>query len=414
MSVHTIYLLLLVLLGGCAAVPATTPPPTLPSLRPTTAATTAPTSTVLPTPTPAPARLLPAPLYVLAEQQIWRVPADGSAPAQITREADFVVEFGVSPASGNLAYVIGQNQYNGDSLVLSDGQGTQRRVLLADTPGVSHPRWLPTGSLLAFARGATPDFSDPGGIYLLDTSDPSASPVLLLANPPLDPNNPPIGEAYEPVLPLAWSPTGEALLIQQGFALAVLWRDQGTVVPLQHPMPAIGRLPCCDAAWYPAGDALVVASQGNMVLGSTAPGLWRANARTGTAALLDTGYPDSYTLALSPYANAEQIGFFAAPSNEIPPPGSAAVPLTMHTLDAPASVLPVRADAHALREAYWAPDLQGAAVLAVDSSAAQTELVLLWLERADAPPPPIELFRFPGDQFVVTLQGASPQMAWGK
>ncbi len=414
MPIRMLYLILL-LLGGCAAVPATTPPPPRPSPHPTTAATTAPTATVLPTLTPAPTSLLPAPLYVLAEQQIWRVPADGSTPTPITHEADFVVEFAVSPESGSLAYIIGQNQYSGDTLVLADGQGAQRRILLNDAAGISHPRWLPDGSLLAFARGSTPDFRDPGGIYLLDTSDPTATPVLLLANPPLDPANPPIGEAYEPVLPLAWSPTGEALLIQRGFTLAVLWREEGTVVPLLRPLPAVERLPCCDAAWYPAGDALVVASQGTMILGSTEPGLWRADARTGTATFLATGYPDDYTLALSPAATDEQVGFFAAPSDAIPPPSSAAVPLRMHMLtSAAATALLVRDDAYPMREAHWAPDLRGAVVLAVDARADQTELVLLWLEQANTPPPPVELFRFPDAPFGNTLQGASPQLAWGK
>src|SRR5215207_1316806 len=144
----------------------TTPAPTVavqqPTVAPTTGApTTAPTAqppavTAAPTSRPAPVGALPAPLYVLEGGQVVRIDVDGTTKTTLTDERPFtpgalaITDLAVSPVDGALAYVL--QGANGNTLVMTDANGTNRRVLLENEP-VATPRWSRDGSAVAVQIG---------------------------------------------------------------------------------------------------------------------------------------------------------------------------------------------------------------------------------------------------------------------
>lgn len=412
--------LMLAMLGlflvGCGTTPAATPAPARPTAAPVPTATAAPP---LPEPTlPDGATggdmALPAPLYLLADQQLVRIDAPNRVTPVPLLDASFVIEFDVSLATSRLAYTLGQNQYTADTLMIADGDGSQPRQIAANRFGISQPRWSPDGTQLAFAEGVSADFSDTGGIYLLDVTDPAAAPTRLLANPPIDPSNP-SGAEYQPVAPLAWSSRGDALLVQQGFGLAVLWRDTGAVVPLLQSPQA--PLPCCDAVWTSDGQQVLVASVGNLQLGTVSPGLWQADARTGASTPLVSSDADgAYRLAQAPYPLASGRVRMLGNTTAVPPmAGGMHLPqLRMQQYQPDGSVATLREELYPVRDVRWATDGRGAAVLTGDyeQGAPFATYTLLWLDAGGMPPVP--LHRYTGDPFNVSLQGAKQLLRWGQ
>ncbi len=412
--------LMLAMLGlflvGCATTPAATPPPAPPPVAPVP---TAPAAPPPPEPTPPDGAtggdvVLPAPLYLLADQQLIRIVAATAITPVPLLDAGFIIEFDVSPATNRLAYTLGQNQYTADTLIIADGDGSQPRQIAANPFGISQPRWSPDGTQLAFAEGVSADLSDTGGVYLLDATDSAAAPTRLLANPPLDSSNP-SGAEDQPVAPLAWSPRGDALLVQQGFGLAVLWLATGELVSLRHATQE--QLPCCDAVWTSDGQQVIVASVGNMQLGTVSPGLWQADARTGASTpLVRSDATGEYRLAQAPYPLASGAVRMLGNTTAVPPmAGGMHLPqLRMQQYNPDGSVATVREELYPVRDVRWATDGRGAAVLTGthEQGAPFATYTLLWLDAGGMLP--VLLHRYTGDPFNVSLQGAKPLLRWGQ
>ena len=153
---------------------------------------------------------LSAPLTFLRDGQIWRLPVGGSTAIQITREAEVVESFDVSPADGALVYV------TGNKLIWADAQGGSRRELLAGpglppvrdtlaalndpahiTGALRTPIWSPDGARVAYVQN---------GLTILTVA--TGAVERLWRNPPL----PATSEVQLVESVLSWSPDGQHLL----------------------------------------------------------------------------------------------------------------------------------------------------------------------------------------------------------
>lgn len=250
-----IILILSVVLAACGG-PSIAPVPTT---IPTSAPTTAPVEpTAAPTTAPQPAAVLPAPLYILEGGQVVRVEIDGVTRTTITAEQAFtegavaVAELTVSPADGTLASIV-QGPDGRNTLVLSDGNGQNRRELISDAP-IGAPRWSVDGSAIAVQASVfgTADSPWQGGIWVVSAFSGEAR--LLLASDPYPSDG--AGEAWG-YAPEAWSPDGSKLLVSR-FSLTVevceagiLDIASGALTLLEHPEGASPRLSlqCAGGAW---------------------------------------------------------------------------------------------------------------------------------------------------------------------
>jgi dipeptidyl aminopeptidase/acylaminoacyl peptidase len=266
--------------GRATAVPPTTEPTVA---APTVAPTTAPTSA------PAPVGVLPAPLYLLENGQIARLEVDGQTRTPITDEEPVaaemlaIIEFAASPVDSSLAYVL-QGIDGGNTLIVTDAEGQNRRVLLQNVP-LSAPRWSPDGSALAvqmfppFASGSPWQ----AGVYVVSVFSGEAR--LIIANDPVPADGASMAWGYAPE---AWSPDGSKLLVNR-FSLvaetceaAVVAIDSGTLTTFQAPedeTPPL-RVQCTSGAWDAdsSGYYTVLRAPG---LSPPVPGLYRADATTG-------------------------------------------------------------------------------------------------------------------------------------
>ncbi|RPI35229.1 MAG: hypothetical protein EHM70_00325 [Chloroflexota bacterium] len=96
--------------------------------------------------------LLPAPVYFLSSQsgsqQIWRAEVEDLALTQVTHFAEPVVEFGISPATGRLAFI------KGDSLWLADETGANPQAVSLAKIHYSQEDRI-TGTMLAWSPDGT-------------------------------------------------------------------------------------------------------------------------------------------------------------------------------------------------------------------------------------------------------------------
>jgi len=115
-------------------------------------ATNAPAPTVAPQPTAAaPTALLPAPVYLLDDGQIWRMERDGQTRRQLTFESSDILDFTIGATDNALAYVIGTGAAS--TLVLLDASG--RTELMRGS--VWGPQISPSGEQIAFERDEPTD-----------------------------------------------------------------------------------------------------------------------------------------------------------------------------------------------------------------------------------------------------------------
>jgi hypothetical protein len=228
--------------GQLVVPPVTEPPRPIPS--PATAPRRGPTPTVGLPSGPAPsskaaaARVMPADLYYLAGEprQVWRIPASGGAPEQLTHAAAPVDTYAAS-SSGVLATVA-----NGAlELVLP---GTAPRPLAP--AGAAAPVWSADGRRLAYSAD---------GVQVLDLATGRTTTVA------------PEGT------PIAWSRDGQWLLLRLpdgGLVVVHLRTGARQRLPVV-PAAAAGWLPDRDVIWLAGPGLRLVSIQGTMTVVALLP-----------------------------------------------------------------------------------------------------------------------------------------------
>jgi hypothetical protein len=389
------------ILAACARpLPPTPTPLDPPAATPTAPATAlpSPTALLLPTSTLPPlADLLPAPLYFIDAGQIQRLEIDGVTRRRITNElaprltAGAVREFDIAP-NGDLAYVIATRE-GGTALITSDALGRQRRVLY-ERPGVdiSNPRIAPDGRDVAVRL--TPDPARVadlfGGVYLLPllphvvvtapatplpdlflpfVTSPAAQPRLLHPDDILDANaNPPSRQ----FIPLRWSPDGKRLVFDGLYfsnttcSLALKDLESGALLTPGSPIED-AVLACGTAVWTRDGSTLMTNLQplGMPVL---ATGLWQVLPWDGPVVpLLSQQAGEQRQMIIFPHQTASDgIYMFLTRTTQQPDPSySPPLRYTMHQYAFDGSIVALRDDSYDLREAQWAADDSGAAIVYV-------------------------------------------------
>jgi dipeptidyl aminopeptidase/acylaminoacyl peptidase len=296
---------------GQTATPAPTVAVQQPTAAPTTAApTTAPTAqppavTAAPTSEPAPAGALPATLYVLEGGQVVRIDVDGTTKTTLTDEQPFtpgalaITEVAVSPADGALAYVL--QGTNGNTLVMTDANGKNRRVLL-ENQSVASPRWSRDGSAVAVQVGQ-PSASDTpwkSGVWVFSAFSGEARQLIASDPAPTDDAD----EAWI-YAPEAWSPDGRKLLIGRFSQMVelcdaaivdVLTGELTTLQPLAAAAAPL-RVQCAGGVWAADSSGVYVVLRGPG-LSAPEPGLYLANAEDGTLSPVISAQPAAEQLAL--------------------------------------------------------------------------------------------------------------------
>jgi len=254
-----IWWLFIILCTACTSAPDAAPlrSTATPSVeQSTTAPTIFPTiaSTVPPTAAPS-GTGLPAPVYLIANEQVMRLEPDGNRLTQITYEPQPVYDLSVA-TDGTLVYL------TGNELVALDGRG--RRTLLREQ-AISLPRISPDGQQIAYhltnpAPGLVIGRNDsPDGIYLSQIS--GGRPSLLIAYDP----EPDVADFSHPAwryLPVAWSPAGERLLLY-----AVMRPEMGIpggeAVIIGPDVSPVRTFSCCEEElWSVDGREIAVAGGG--------------------------------------------------------------------------------------------------------------------------------------------------------
>ncbi len=381
-------LAILVSLCACGSVDVAEETPTPPAPTAASAAPSAtPSAVVLPSATPAPVEpsatldstaLLPAPLYVLSNQsgsyQVWRLGRDGTTVEQITDEPESVQSYSVSPVDGAVVYV------SDNMLLLVDAHGEQRTVLFAP-PTVDatssdsgalykttllDPVWSPDGLTIAVRYG---------GLALVPRS--GGEPTLIWPDLPETRSDVvdffPLRELYGPV---EWSPDGQRMLMAvnympEGGTLAVFDFSTTSVITLTSPDGMV----CCDAHWTADGTAILYANSG---FGMVPPGLWRADARTGSSKrLVPVAEAGPWTLVAAPLQRSDGavLALVQQTDSEAVAAGEMPRALKLSRIAVDGSIQPLSDEEFDVVWATWLPDRSG--MVAQDF----TESAPLWLLR---------------------------------
>ena len=298
--------------------------------------------------------LLPHSLYFLGTdaaglRQVFRLERDGTTQKQLTSETVNVVNFGVSPADGSVAYVA-SNQ-----LLLINADGTNRHMLVdggvvdENNPflnNITNPVFSPNGQSLAYGYK---------GLNLYSLSSGASNMVI---ENQIDDSNSSFLFPTELYWPERYSPDGTKLLITLGYyegASAAIYdpASRGMV----RLTGAEGALICCDAMeWSADGTSVYSASPAAGMFNS---GLWKVDPTSGTVTTLFTSNFDSssFLYADEPYLapDGQLYFFFAETTNEL----NSRTPLQL-VRTAPDGVTGrtiLRPDTFELmNEALWAPD----------------------------------------------------------
>lgn len=362
-----------------ATVAPTTPPATI-APAPTTAPTTAPTATLPPAATAAPAaeRILPAPLYLINEQQqIVRLERDGTTMATITNEATPIVQLAAAPIDGTLLYIMQGDQSN--TLVQTDARGGQRTELAAGI--LSIPVWSRDGQRYALAWEDGPQGA---GIYGARAGE---KPGLLLANIPFKAGNSTPGLRYTPQ---AFSPDGSRLLLATApdngpdapagdiavLGAAVLASD-GTATTLV----GTGGDPylCFSALWSTDGSQVICSSYG---ASGAMPALWSLPASGGKPTILlppSSGQTDVFSVMPTSTGLYAFVGTAKTVGEN--------VTYVLEQIDANGKASKLRDetfDINAVVWSVWAPDASGI-VIQRASTDGSTSNQFVWLPASDAP-----------------------------
>jgi hypothetical protein len=393
--------LLAIVSGACASSDQTggTQPPSVNQATTAAAVTTPAVTAVF---TAAPASALPHRLYFLSKDdqgisQIFRMERDGKTSTQLTFESANVSDYDVSMVDGRIAYEVN------DQLVLADGDGSNRRLLVEGKldPGVPesyHPAFSPDGQTLAYGQN---------GLNLYDLS--TGESRLVIENQYGEPLPDGVQLPVELYWPEKYSPDGKKLLVALGHwevapSHAVYYPDTNTLVRYSEVQDYIY---CCSfqggPAWAPDSASFSgVASAHDYAYQSCE--LWKIDAQDGT--LIRALKPDAgminepKELYLAPDGDlyfffgsyATNSGFFDAPILKMV--RSAPDGVTERTI--------LRDENFVLmKEALWAPD---ASFVIVSSSPDRN-----WEQTAGV----LELYSTDRLKSPVWLAPSGEKMKWG-
>jgi dipeptidyl aminopeptidase/acylaminoacyl peptidase len=218
-----------------------------------------------------------------------RIDVDGTTKTTLTDERPFtpgalaITEVAISPADGALAYVL--QGANGNSLVMTDANGANRRVLL-ENQSVATPRWSRDGSAVAVQVGQPSADDSPwkNGVWVFSAFSGEARQLIASDPAPIDGTS----EAWN-YAPEAWSPDGRKLLIGRFSQIvelcdaAILDVITGELTLLQAPAGAASplRAQCAGGVWTADSSGVYVVLRGPG-LSPPEPGLYLANAEDGT------------------------------------------------------------------------------------------------------------------------------------
>ncbi len=347
-------------------------------------------------------QLASAPLVFLSKDdqgisQIFRMERDGKTSTQLTFESANVSDYDVSMVDGRIAYEVN------DQLVLADGDGSNRRLLVEgkSDPGVPesyHPAFSPDGQTLAYGQNGL-------NLYNLSTGDSR----LVIENQYGEPLPDGVQLPVELYWPEKYSPDGKKLLVALGHwevapSHAVYDPDTNTLVRYSEVQDYIY---CCSfqggPAWSPDSASFSgVASAHDYAYQSGE--LWKIDAQNGT--LIRALKPDAgminepKELYLAPDGDlyfffgsyAANSGFFDAPILNMV--RSAPDGVTERTI--------LRDENFVLmKEALWAPD---ASFVIVSSSPDRN-----WDQTAGV----LELYSTDGLNSPVWLAPSGEKMKWG-
>lgn len=391
-----IYLLaLLAALTACSARPV---PP-----RTTTGPVEPPVSTAVPPTLPMPptsvsptplavmtavlgAAALPAPLLLLERGQISRIETDGATRSRLTEETTElegllpITEFVVSPANGDLIYIVGDLEV--DRLVRSDPQGQGGKVLFSMAKiELSDLAVAPGGQDLALRLLNNNDQPAdlPSGAYLL-AADGSSAPRLLIADDPVD-NAVNPSRALRKYAPLAFAPDGTRLLLRGESAFydgcrAIVLPLSAAAKPVELSLGEGLVASCTDPSWEPDGAGLLLLGE-PADLSSGPVGLYRADAASGQASsLLPPEAQPGFVVARAPFGLPD--GGLAALVGRSPTPPPAfsrlvEIPLELAAITSSAEIQPLRAGTIGpFVRGLWAPNGSGLVVMGKDTEDRQT------------------------------------------
>jgi Tol biopolymer transport system component len=179
---------------------------------------------------------------VSGPREVWRVPAGGGSPEQLTRTEGRVYDFAVAPDGERLAYSV-VNDTSGADLWLVDRDGKNARRLVECGPDLcTVPAWSPDSTRIAFSRepaGISPGAPNgPPRVWTVEVSSGQAAPLYQSSQI--------LG--YGPT----WSPDGRRLAFFDGSVSAIRLVDLETrqEMLLETSLGAIG-------VWSPDGAQML-------------------------------------------------------------------------------------------------------------------------------------------------------------
>jgi hypothetical protein len=381
--------------GTPTSAPATSAP--APTAAPTSAPQpTSPPATAMPAPTATAAPLaavLPAPVYLIDDGQIWRMERDGQTRRQVTFESSDIYDFDIGATDNALAYAVGDGEVR--TIVLLDASG--RRELI--TGPVWGPQIAPSGEPIAFQYEARPDIlpsQQPqefdNGVWLIDRA--GGQPELLQASEPISAEGNLIDAALQ-YSPRAWSPDGTQLLMDvyfpvgEGGYLAVKDMASGNVTEINQV--------CCEASWSADGASVIIA--GGVHIQDAILGLWRADPRTGaTTELIGPSEQAGMPLVTAARQLADGL-IYAFLTITKDPSFEGKDKITPQRVQADGSAQALRDQSYLLSGALWADDASGAIVADTSDDPAEWFGRLSWLPLDGGP--------------ALALAGRGSVMRWG-